>query len=89
LFAELFNARCHDTGEPVNIDKAKLFKDEIMRLNQKKDNHLNLHSLRLGVNSIISLSSTLPHKDYTSLNLSDNSVSDYGMHAVKNIITNA
>ena len=74
LFAELFNARCHDTGEPVNsniikfyikkiVEKAKIFKDELMRLNQKKNGTLNLHSLRLGVNSIISLSSTLQNKD--------------------------
>jgi len=88
LFAELFNARCHDTGEPVNIEKAKMFKDELMRLNQKRNNVLNLPSLRLGINSIISLSSTLPVKDYTSLNIADNSISDYGMHAVKNIISN-
>jgi len=88
LFAELFNARCHDTGEPVNVEKAKMFKDELMRLNQKRNNVLNLPSLRLGINSIISLSSTLPIKDYTSLNIADNSISDYGMHAVKNIISN-
>jgi len=65
-----------------------MFKDELMRLNQKRNNVLNLPSLRLGINSIISLSSTLPIKDYTSLNIADNSISDYGMHAVKNIISN-
>ena len=28
LQAEIFNSRCHDTGEPVTIDRAKIFKEE-------------------------------------------------------------
>jgi len=52
------------------VEKAKMFKDELMRLNQKRNNVLNLPSLRLGINSIISLSSTLPIKDVVYFNTS-------------------
>ena len=81
LFAELFNARCHDTGEPANCnliskvpydlinygiaEKVKIFKDELLRLNQQKPDTLSLNSLRLGINSIISLSNTLPSRSVT------------------------
>jgi Ran GTPase-activating protein (RanGAP) involved in mRNA processing and transport len=89
LFAELFNARCHDTGEPANMEKAKLFKDELLKLNQQKNDVLSLNSLRLGINAIISLSNTLPTRTFMVLNVADNSISDYGMHAVKNILLNS
>lgn len=36
LQAELFNARCHDTGEHIATEKAKVFKEEFNRINMKK-----------------------------------------------------
>ena len=59
-----------------------------MRINSKKNNTLNLNSMRLGINSIIALSGLLQQRPYDSINLADNSISDYGMHAVKSIINN-
>jgi len=49
---------------------------------------MNLYSMRLGVNSIISLSTILSRAQYETLNIGDNAISDYGMHAVKTIIMN-
>jgi Ran GTPase-activating protein (RanGAP) involved in mRNA processing and transport len=40
------------------------------------------------VNAIISLSNYPSLKKYSKLNLADNSISDYGMHAVKNLMNN-
>ena len=44
--------------------------------------------MKLGINSIISLANSLLGEKVTSLNLADNSLSDYGMHAIKTIIEN-
>ena len=50
---------------------------------------LNLQSMRLGINSIIALSNSLEkNKNIEKLNLADNSISDYCMHAIKNIMKN-
>jgi len=50
---------------------------------------LNLQSMRLGINSIIALSNSLEKtKNIEKLNLADNSISDYCMHAIKNIMKN-
>lgn len=58
--AEIFNARCHDTGETVTIERAKVFKEEWNKMNSKKlPMILNLFSMRLGVNTIISLAAQL------------------------------
>ena len=72
------------------MEKAKIFKEEFNRINSKKQpNVLNLFSSRLGVNTIITLSNLLQNKRLIeSLNLADNAISDYGMHAIKSIITN-
>lgn len=42
--------------------------------------------MRLGINSIIAISGAGGLKKIDKLNLADNTVSDYGMHAVKNIL---
>ena len=42
--------------------------------------------MRLGINSIISLANSLICRKLSRLNLEDNAISDYGMHAVKNIL---
>jgi len=68
------------------VENAKLFKEELLRRNMKNSRSLNLHSLRLGINSIIALSNSVQGRKYEKVNLADNAVSDYGMHAIKNII---
>ena len=70
-----------------------------MRKNMKNDSMtINLYSMRLGINSIIALANSLTMSEVSDefnqiaqlqkLNLADNAISDYGMHAIKNIITN-
>ena len=45
--------------------------------------------MRLGINSVIALSNGIEGKNIEKLNLADNSISDYCMHAVKNIMRNS
>lgn len=52
--------------------------------------------MRLGVNTIMKLISILEFKKYsypnprfTTINLSDNSISEYGMHAIKSLISSS
>jgi hypothetical protein len=54
LFAELYNARCHDTGEPLDAEGARAFREEILKRNDQNTEIINLYSMRLGINSIIS-----------------------------------
>jgi hypothetical protein len=56
LHYEVFTARCHDTGELANAENARLFKEDILKRNAKASRFLKFQSLRLGVNSIIALS---------------------------------
>jgi len=86
LHYEVFTARCHDTGESSNPENARLFKEDILKRNAKSSIFLKFQSLRLGVNSIIALSTALQSKQIEKLNLADNSISDFGMHAIKTII---
>ena len=84
---ELFNSRCHDSGESTTIENAKLFKEDILKRNVKNSTALNLQSLRLGINAMIALSNIIQsRKMVDKLNLADNSITDYGMHSVQNII---
>ena len=71
------------------VENAKLFKEDLLRRNVKNSSALSLQSLRLGINSIIALSNALQNRKYEKLNLADNAISDYGMHAIKNIINNS
>ena len=97
----LFTARCNDSGESINgklstflntiiADNAKLFKEDLLKRNVKDSTALNLQSLRLGINSVISLANTINQtgssRHIDKLNLADNAVTDYGMHAVKNVL---
>ena len=66
-----------------------MFKEDLLRRNVKNSSALSLQSLRLGINSIIALSNALQNRKYEKLNLADNAISDYGMHAIKNIINNS
>jgi hypothetical protein len=68
-----------------------MFKEELLKRNVKNTSSLNLQSLRLGINAIISLSNPkiINSRKIEKLNLADNAVTDYGMHAVKNIINNS
>lgn len=82
------------TNGGSTVENAKLFKEDLLKRNVKNSNNLNLQSMRLGINSIISLSNSLQPRNVTliinlkleKLNLADNAISDYGMHAIKNII---
>ena len=47
-----------------------------------------MFGIRLGINSIISLANSLVCRRLIKLNLADNAISDYGMHAVKSILEN-
>lgn len=70
------------------MENAKLFKEELLKRNAKNSTTLNLQSLRLGINCVVALSNpkVIEHRRIDKLNLADNSVTDYGMHAVKGII---
>ena len=87
LYVEIFNARCHDSSESTSIENAKLFKEDLLKRNVKNSSSLNLQSLRLGINAMIALSNCIQNrKSVEKLNLADNSVTDYGMHSIKNIL---
>jgi Ran GTPase-activating protein (RanGAP) involved in mRNA processing and transport len=87
LYTEIFNARCHDASESTSVENAKLFKEDLLKRNVKNSTALNLQTLRLGINSMIALSNCIQNrKSVEKLNLADNSVTDYGMHSIKNII---
>ncbi|CAD8044842.1 unnamed protein product [Paramecium primaurelia] len=88
LQAELFNARCHDTGETVSIERAKIFKEEFNKINSKKfPDVLNLYSMRLGVTTLIALANQKPIQ--TTINLADNTLGDYAVHAIKTLLANS
>jgi len=42
--------------------------------------------MRLGVNTIMKLISILENNKFKSINLADNAISEYGMHAIKNLL---
>ena len=89
LYVEIFNARCHDSNETTNIENAKLFKEDLLKRNVKNSTTLNLQSLRLGINAMIALSNSIKtRKAVEKLNLADNSITDYGMNSIKNILQN-
>ena len=57
LHNQIYNARAGDIGEPISVDGARLFKEEMLKRNKvKNSNQLNLQSLRLGLQSIYALS---------------------------------
>lgn len=66
LFYDLFNARCHDTNEKplcnllLTLDETAMnFKEELLKKNAKNMRILNLQSMKLGTNAIISLAASL------------------------------
>lgn len=59
FYAEIFSARCHDTGEGANIENARLFKEAIVKRTTKDPTYLKLNTLRLGVNSITALAKAI------------------------------
>lgn len=86
LYAELYNARCHDTGEGLSEEGARSFREDVLKRNDQNTEVINLYGMRLGINSIISLANSLICRKLSRMNLADNAISDYGMHAVKNIL---
>ena len=88
LYLELFNARCHDTGDHASIENAKRFKEQLLKRNVKNSTSLNLTSMGLGINSMIALSNAVHmRQSIEKLNMADNDITQFGMHSVKNIIT--
>ena len=59
LYVAIYNARCHDSGETMNLESAKLFKEDLFKRNVKNSTSLNLQSMRLGINAMIALSSAI------------------------------
>lgn len=55
MYYDIFVARCRDTGEPITVDKAKYFKEEILSLNKGMINIINCCSMKLGISAISSL----------------------------------
>jgi len=55
MYYDVFVARCRDIGEPLTVEKAKYFKDEINFLNKGSTTSINCFSLKLGINAITSL----------------------------------
>lgn len=75
LYLELFNARCHDTGEYASFENAKRFKEALLKRNVKNSTNLNLNSLGLGINAMIALSNAIhTRKEVERLNLADNDI---------------
>ncbi len=65
---EIFFTRCQDTGEKPDLEKAKMFKESLNKVNSKKYPHiLNLKSMRLGVNTLMKLISILETNSYKTL----------------------
>ena len=42
LYVAIYNARCHDSGETINLESAKLFKEDLFKRNVKNSTALNL-----------------------------------------------
>ena len=73
----------------MSVENAKIFKEELLKKNVKNSSALNLQTLRLGINSIIALSNSIQHRNVEKLQLADNAITDYGMHAIKKIINSS
>ena len=73
----------------MTLENAKIFKEEYLKRNVKMENDLDLQSMRLGLNSVIAVSNFVIEKNIHKINLADNSVSDYCMHAIKGILQDA
>ena len=88
LYAELYNAYCHDSGEQITDDGARSFREEVLKRNSQSSDVITLYSMRLGINSIISLANSVKCRRLVRLNIADNAISDYGMHHIRDILEN-
>lgn len=86
LYAELYNAYCHDSGEQISDEGARSFREEVLKRNSQSSDVIILYSMRLGINSIISLANSVICRRLVKLNIADNAVSDYGMHHIRSIL---
>ena len=86
MYYEVFLSRCHDINEVISVEKAKFFKEEINQLNKNNADSLKMNSLKLGVNAITSLCNHAKTRGYDTINLADNAISNWGMHAIKSLI---
>ena len=73
-------------GHDLQFNRQTYSKFTKNQLQHHETDILDLHSLRLGVNSISALSGGIIDKSITKLNLSDNCISDFGMHAVNSLL---
>ena len=73
-FMLLFKDRASDSGEPVTVDGARLFYEEILKRNQhKRSNLLNLQSMRLGTQSMVCLHQNIQKMEHIKrINLAEN-----------------
>lgn len=55
MYYDVFVARCRDIGEPITVEKAKYFKEEVLMLNKGNLAVINCCSMKLGINAITSL----------------------------------
>lgn len=55
MYYDVFVARCRDIGEPITVEKAKYFKEEVLMLNKGNPAVINCCSMKLGINAITSL----------------------------------
>src|SRR3990167_10949451 len=85
MYYDTFVARCRDINEPITVEKAKYFKDEINSLNKGNVNSVNCSGLKLGINAITALCKHVktrtvrPSDDkLDTFNVADNAIADSG-----------
>ena len=86
MYYEMFVSRCRDIGEPVTVEKAKFFKEEVNQLNKGDQSMINCYSMKLGNMAIGSLCKYAKDRVLETVNIADNAIGDIGMHSVKTLI---
>mmetsp|Transcript_8049 Transcript_8049/g.17386 ORF Transcript_8049/g.17386 Transcript_8049/m.17386 type:complete len:632 (-) Transcript_8049:79-1974(-) len=85
--AEIYAARCVDAGENVSLDAAQSFRDSVkFQVDIKDPSKLSLRNLRIGPSAATCISLHMKDRGYTSVDLSDNMLGDYGVHGVRSIM---
>eukprot|EP00742_Colponemidia_sp_Colp-10_P006391 GILJ01006849.1.p1 GENE.GILJ01006849.1~~GILJ01006849.1.p1 ORF type:complete len:661 (+),score=111.21 GILJ01006849.1:98-2080(+) len=88
VWAETFNGRCIDNGEPATSVGAAAFRDQILAQNAGKSKELRLRSCRLGINALIALAHMNAEREVSVIDLADNNIANYGLLAVRSLLTN-
>ena len=87
IYAKIYIAWCKDCSEPLSIESAKYFKDELVSRNNKEINIYNFKSLRVGKNFLSAFCSNLPSIQLKKLELQDNLITDECIYNLKPLIT--